>query len=225
MSEECDGLQTHQLRANRSVLHIWLRLLTCSRGHVLRSRSWRSASSRCLPAPRLQFPPATGAIVRDNLLEHCREGMGVDLLALPNCDGTGGLVAVSASDDAVWVGHDPAIVQEDIDPVLSRKQRTDVAFERKVRLARALNGLHQLRIRGMSQVADLTADGLLPLGQAFDVDIDPWVCVVSRHWFITPRYSMTRHFPYHSDKLSYLSATVRIDRVSLSSRNQEFSGR
>src|SRR5262245_15184290 len=40
----------------------------------------------------------------------------------------------------------------------------------------------------------------------------------------TPRYSMTRHFPYRSDKLSSLRATVRIDRVSLSSRNQEFSG-
>src|SRR5215813_13269893 len=153
--------------------------------HVL--RVWRSASSRCRPALRGQLPPATGAIVRDNLLEHCREGGGVDLLALPNCDGTGGLVVVSAGDDAVWVGHDPAVVQEDIDPVLSRQQRTDVAFERKVRLARALDGLHQLRIRGMSQVADLTADGLLPLGQTFDVGVDPWVCVVSRHWFITPR--------------------------------------
>src|SRR5688572_4365486 len=83
----------------------------CSRVRILRSRSWRSASSRCWAALRGQLSPATGAIVRDDLLEHRREGRSVDLLALPNCDGPGGLVVVSAGDEAVGVGHDPAVIQ------------------------------------------------------------------------------------------------------------------
>lgn len=73
---------------------------------------------------------STGAIVHDNLLEHDREGWRVDLLAPPNGDGTGGLVVVSARHDALWVGYDRAVVQEHIDPVLGRQQRTDVSIER-----------------------------------------------------------------------------------------------
>ena len=121
------------------------------------------------------------------------------------------LLSCPLGDDAVWVWHDPAVVQEDIDPVLSRQQRTDVSFERKVRLARALDGLHQLRIRGVSQVADLTADGLLPLGQAFDVDVHPWVCVVSRHWPMGGA-SMPRHpvGQFQSDCLSSSTTSGQI---------------
>ena len=69
-----------------------------------------------------------------------------------------------------------------------REQRADVSFEYKIRLAGALDSFLQLRIRGVSQVADLTADSLLPLGQGFDVDVDPWVRVVSRHCLISYRF-------------------------------------
>src|SRR4030095_2988050 len=57
----------------------------------------------------------------------------------------------------------------------------DVSFQKKIRLALVLDGLHQLRIGRVSQITDLTADGLLPLRQGVDVDVDPWVRVVSRH--------------------------------------------
>jgi hypothetical protein len=80
-----------------------------------------------------------------------------------------------------------AVVQEDIDPGLGRQQRADVTFERKIRLASTLDGLLHLRIRSVDQVADLLADGLLPLGQGFDVSVDPWVSVVPRHWSFRPR--------------------------------------
>ena len=119
--------------------------------------------------------------------EHGHEGGCVDLFALPNGDCTGGLIVVSAGDDALWVGDDRAVVQEDIDPGLRRQQRADVTFERKIRLAGALDGLLHLRIRRMDQVADLLADGLLPVGQGFDVSVDPWVSVVPRHWPFRPR--------------------------------------
>jgi hypothetical protein len=62
-------------------------------------------------------------------------------------------------------------------------------FKNKIRLARALDGLNQFRIRGVSKVADLPANGLLPRGQGFDIDVHPRVRVVSRHGlFVLPRF-------------------------------------
>lgn len=137
---------------------------------------WRPALSRS------QLAPATGAVVRDDLLEDGCKGGSVDLLALPNGDGTAGLVILSAGDHALWVRYNPAVVQENINPAFGRQQRADVAIERKIRQARALDGLYHLRIRGMNQTADLLADGLLPLWQAFDISIDAWIGIVSRHF-------------------------------------------
>src|SRR5260370_31195511 len=99
---------------------------------------------------RLQLPPATGAIVRDNLPKHRREGGSVDSLTLPNGDGTRGLVVVSARDNAVWVRHNRAVIQEHIDPLLGRQQRADVSVKREIRLARALDGLNDFWVSGVN---------------------------------------------------------------------------
>jgi hypothetical protein len=84
-------------------------------------------------------PPATSA-VRDDLLEHRGEGGRVDLLALPNGDGAGGLVLVPGR-DALWVWHDRAVVEKHIHPVPGCQQSAHISFEREIRLARTRDGL------------------------------------------------------------------------------------
>jgi hypothetical protein len=51
------------------------------------------------------------------------------------------------------------------------QQRADVAVLHEVRLAGALDRLGHLRVGGVDQVADLLADGLLPVGQGADVGV------------------------------------------------------
>ncbi len=54
--------------------------------------------------------------------------------------------------------------------VLRRPDGADVALKDEVRTVRALDRFGDLRV-GVNQSADLTADGLLPGGQASDVRI------------------------------------------------------
>jgi hypothetical protein len=56
-----------------------------------------------------------------------------------------------------------------------RGQRADVALQHEVRLLGPLDGFGDLRVGGVDQVADLAADGLLPIGQGNDVGIDTWI--------------------------------------------------
>src|SRR3954447_7320539 len=86
----------------------------------------------------LQLSPAPSSVVGDDLLEHGLECGGVDLLTLTNGDGASGLVVVTAGDDPLKIGHDRAVVQEDIHPGFRREDRADVSFQREVGLARAL---------------------------------------------------------------------------------------
>lgn len=71
---------------------------------------------------------------------------------------------MAARDDAVWVGHNRAIVQEHIDPLLGRQQGADVSVKREIRQARALDGLDDVRVSGVNQAPNLLADGLLLRG-------------------------------------------------------------
>ncbi len=59
--------------------------------------------------------------------------------------------------------------------VLGRKQGADVALHHEVRLDRALDGLDDLGVGGMDQIADLAADILLPLRQGVDVAVNAWI--------------------------------------------------
>src|SRR5205823_7967163 len=96
---------------------------------------------------------------------------------LPLADGhrPGGLVVVPAGDDALGIGHDRAVVEEHVDVVLGGQQRADVALQHEVRLPGALDGLLDLRVGGVHQVAYLPADVTLPVGQRVDVGVDPWI--------------------------------------------------
>jgi hypothetical protein len=73
---------------------------------------------------------------------------------------------VAAGDDAVGIGHDRAVVEEDVDVVLGGQQCTDVAGQDEVRLAGALDGLLDRGFRRVDEVPDLPADVLLPFGQS-----------------------------------------------------------
>jgi hypothetical protein len=77
--------------------------------------------------------------------------------------------AVALSRPAVMIpsgsGTDGAVTEEDVDMVLRRQQGGDVALENEVWTACALDGLGTLWVSGVDQIADLTADGLLPVGQ------------------------------------------------------------
>jgi len=64
-------------------------------------------------------------------------------------------------DDAVRVG-DGGIVDEDVDVVFRRQQGADVALQHEVRLHGALDGLLDLAVGRVRDLAYLLADRLLP---------------------------------------------------------------
>src|SRR5207247_6451071 len=117
-------------------------------------------------------------VVGNDLLEHGGEGGRVDGFALADGHGAGGLVAVTAGDDPIAISDDAAVVEEYVDVVPGRQQRTDVALKDKVRLAGALDGLGHRGVGAVDQPADLLADVLLPGGQAIDVGVHAWVAGV-----------------------------------------------
>src|SRR5918999_734951 len=106
----------------------------------------------------LELAPAAGPVVRDDLLEHGAESARVERLALTDGHRSRGLVVVSARDDPFGIGDDPAVVEEHVDMVLGRQEGADVAFQHEVWLDGALDGLHDLRVRGVDQLANLPAD-------------------------------------------------------------------
>lgn len=59
--------------------------------------------------------------------------------------------------------------------VLGRQEGADVALQHEVRAGGSLDCLADLRVGGVDQIANLMADGLLPLGQGIDVGVDAWV--------------------------------------------------
>jgi hypothetical protein len=87
--------------------------------------------------------------------------------------------AVALSRPAVMIpsgsGTDGAVIEEDVDMVLRRQQGDDIALENEVRAVAALDGLGDLWVGGVEQIADLAADGLLPVGQGIDVGINAGV--------------------------------------------------
>src|SRR5207302_9085547 len=93
--------------------------------------------------------------------------------------GAGGLVVVSGGDDALRVGDDGAVVEEHVDVGLRGEQGADVALQDEVRLPGALDGLGDLGVGGVDQVADLATDGRLPLGQGVDVRVDAGILGVA----------------------------------------------
>jgi predicted RNase H-like nuclease len=124
----------------------------------------------------LQFAPAAHAVVSDDLPEHSAQSRRIDGLALADGNSAGGLVVVTSGDDSLGIRDNAAVVEEYVDMILGRQQRADVALEHEVRLPAPLDGFGHLRVGGVHQLADLTADRLLPVRQGLDVGIDALVC-------------------------------------------------
>ncbi len=70
---------------------------------------------------------------------------------------------MASGDDAVWVGHDPAVIQEHVHVIAGREQRTDVASQHEIWLLRPLDGFRDFRVGRVDQIADLVAEVLLPV--------------------------------------------------------------
>src|SRR4051794_22227894 len=127
----------------------------------------------------LQAPPAARAVVRDDLLEHPLERRRVDRLALVDRDGPRRLVVVPAGDDALGVGDDRAVVEEHVHVVLRGQQRADVAVKDEIRLDAPFDRLADFGVGGVHELADLTADVLLPRRERVDVLVDAGLALVA----------------------------------------------
>src|SRR5262249_15910526 len=123
----------------------------------------------------LQPAPAAGAVVGDDVLEDGSEGARIDGFALAHGNRTGGLVVVAGRADSLGIRDYAVVVEKYVDVVLRRQQGADVALQHEVRTVGELDGFDDLFIRGVDQIADLTADGPLPVGQGTDIGVDPWV--------------------------------------------------
>ena len=126
----------------------------------------------------LYLAPAAGPVVCDDLPEHRGECRRVDRFPLPDGHGAGGLVVVSGGDDALGIGHDGAVIKEDVDMVFRGQQGADVALEHEIGPVRALDGFGNLRVCRVDQVTNLAADRLLPVRQARDVLVHPRIGAV-----------------------------------------------
>src|SRR5450631_2675683 len=133
-----------------------------------RVRDPREAALRCA----LQPAPAPGAIVGDDVTEHRGQRGPVDDVALAHGDGAGCLVVVAGGDDSLGIRNHGAVIEKDVDVVPGRQQSADVALQDEVRLDAALDGLGDLWVGAVDQVADLSADPPLPRGQCIDVGVD-----------------------------------------------------
>ncbi|HJW22917.1 MAG TPA: hypothetical protein VJ506_10855 [Candidatus Limnocylindrales bacterium] len=82
---------------------------------------------------------------------------------------------MAAGDDALGVGHDRAVVQEDVDMVLRGEERGDLALNDEVRLDPALDRLLDPGVGLVQERPDASADRLLPRRQGIDVRVDAGV--------------------------------------------------
>src|SRR5215207_4024154 len=179
-----DGTGFQRLLSNGR--EIWVDALDVLRDHRKRRRADsavpRRAGLSAIPrspwlntsglASALQLAPAAGAVVGDNVLDHGGEGGRVDSFALADSHGAGGLVVVATGDNSLRIRDDSAVVEKYVDVVLRRQQRANIALQHEVRTVGALDGLANLGVGGVNQIADLAADGLLPIGQGIDVGVN-----------------------------------------------------
>src|SRR5215510_2656828 len=110
----------------------------------------------------LQPPPPTASVVADDLLEHRRQSRSVDRLAFVDSHGARRLVGVASSDDSFRIRHNASVVEKDVDVILGREKRANVAVEHEVRLDTALDRLGDRRIGSVDELTNATTDRLLP---------------------------------------------------------------
>ena len=148
------------VRAGRIVLRV---TTESGRRFVVRERRVASPLLPRVELLCLEFAPPPGTVVGDYLFEHGCEGSQVGGLSLSERNGSRCLVGLSGGDDPFWVGDDAAVVEEEVDVVLGRKEGADVSLEDEVGLHRALDRLADLWVGAVDQVAELLAGVLLPV--------------------------------------------------------------
>jgi hypothetical protein len=122
-----------------------------------------------------ELAPATRAIVGDDLPEHREEGALVERVVLAEPDRPGRVVVVAGGDDALGIGDDRPVVEEDVDVILRREEGADIAVEDEIRLDRSLDRLLDVGVGLVDDVPDLAEDLPLPVGQAVQVVVDAWI--------------------------------------------------
>src|SRR5207249_5397171 len=95
-----------------------------------------------------------------------------DRFTLADGHSAGGLVVVPGGDHALGIGNDRAVVQKNIDVVLRRQKRADVALQHEIRTVRALDRFDNVFVGGVDQLADFATNRLLPIGQRIDVCVN-----------------------------------------------------
>lgn len=176
-----------QLRARAS--HVlaacddrFLAALTPRERTRLRSTLFAAALSRPLSRFGLwllfDLSPAAGSVVRADLAQHGGEWSAGDGAVAVEGDRAGGLVVVAAGDDVVGVGHDGAVVEEQVDVVLAGQQCAHVTVEHEVGLHRAFDRLLDVGFGGVNQVAQLAAQIASPIRQSVEVVVDAGVSLV-----------------------------------------------
>src|SRR5256884_5632247 len=119
----------------------------------------------------LQLAPAAGPVVGHDLPEHGGEGGRIDGFALADGHGAGGLVVLAAGDDSIGIRDDAAVVEKNVDVVLRRQQRTDVALQHEVGMPEPPDGSRLPGGGGPGTNAYRTAHRPLPVRQGTDIGV------------------------------------------------------
>lgn len=120
----------------------------------------------------LDAPPPPGAVVRDDRAQHRQQRLLRDGVAFAERDGPCGHVVMTRRDDALRVGHDRAVLEDQVQVVLRGQQAADRVVEHEVRAHPTLHGLPDLRIRLVHEVTQPLTQPPLPVRQAGQVLVD-----------------------------------------------------
>src|SRR5215217_9439544 len=128
----------------------------------------------------LDLAPSACPVVRNDLPEHLAQRARVDQLAFAYRHGPSAGVVVAASDDALRIRNDRAVVEKHVHMIFRGKQCADVSVQHEVRLDPPLDRFGHFRICGMDKIANLHADLLLPHRKRVNVRVDSWIFLI-RH--------------------------------------------
>jgi hypothetical protein len=79
---------------------------------------------------------------------------------------------VATGNDSLRIGHDPTVVEKDVDVVLGRQQGADISLQDEVGLNSPLDRLLDFGVDLVDQLANFLTDRLLPHGESIDVIVD-----------------------------------------------------
>jgi hypothetical protein len=109
-----------------------------------------------------EMSPATGPVVGDDRSEQGEHRILVDVVILADLDCLRRGVVVALVYDTTRVGNG-RVVDKHVDVGFRREQGTNVAVQHEVGLDGSFDGLLDVGVRGMDEIANLLAYVLLPL--------------------------------------------------------------